>query len=118
MEKSRNRTTKRRKPGDRPADTDPEIVEELLDESTEAKNSKLQCPCRIGLKFREESWHVQKLDFTHKGHKLLSPRAVAREERSIKPVWVAMIKDHGALGLSPSSCLELLENYFGAAPQC
>ena len=87
MDKSRNRTTKRRKPGDKPTDTEPEIVEELPDESTEAKNSKLQCPCRIGLKFREESWHVQKLDLTHKGHNLLSARAVAREERCIKPEW-------------------------------
>ena len=43
MDKSRNRTTKRRKPGDKPTDTEPEIVEELPDESTEAKNSKLQC---------------------------------------------------------------------------
>ena len=68
MDKSRNRTTKRRKLGDKPTDTEPEIVEELPDESTEAKNSKLQCPCRMGLKFREESWHVQKLDLTHKGH--------------------------------------------------
>ena len=115
MDKSRNRTTKRRKPGDKPADTEPEVVEELPDESTEAKNSKLQCPCRIGLKFREESWHVQKLDLTHKGHKLLSARAVAREERCIKPEWVAMIKDHGVLGLSPSTCLELLEKLFGDA---
>ena len=90
-------------------------MEQLPDESTEAKNSKLQCPCRIGLKFREESWHVQKLDLTHKGHKLLSARAVAREERCIKPEWVAMIKDHGALGLSPSTCLELLEKHFGDA---
>ena len=90
-------------------------MEELPDESTEFKNSKLQCPCRIGLKFREESWHVQKLDLTHKGHKLLSARAVAREERCIKPDWAAMIKDHGALGLSPSTCLELLEKHFGDA---
>ena len=42
MDKSRNRTTKRRKPGDKPADTEPEVVEELPDESTEAKNSKLR----------------------------------------------------------------------------
>ena len=49
MDKSRNRTTKRRKPGDKPTDTEPEIVEELPDESTEAKTSKIRCPCRIGL---------------------------------------------------------------------
>ena len=66
MDKSRNRTTKRRKPGDKPADTEPEIVEELPDESTEGKNSKLHCLCRIGLKFRGDSWHVQKLDLTHR----------------------------------------------------
>ena len=58
MEKSRNRTTKRRKLRDKPADTEPEIV---------------------------------------------------------GPEWVAMIKDHGALGLSPSTCLELLEKHFGDA---
>ena len=48
-----------------------------------------------------------KLDLTHTGHKLLSARALAQEERCIKPEWVAMIKDHGALCLSPSICLEL-----------
>ena len=47
-------------------------MEELPDESTEANSSKPQCPCRIGLKFQGDSWHVQKLDLTHKGHKLPS----------------------------------------------
>ena len=88
-------------------------MEKLPDESTEAKNSKRQCPCRIGRKFRGESWHVQKLDLTHKGHKLLSARAIAREELCIKPEWVAMIKDHGALGSSPSTCVRLLGKHFG-----
>ena len=78
---------------------------ELPDESTDARNSKLQCPCSIGLKFGEEFWYVQRLDVTHKGHKLLSTRAVARDERCIKAEWVAVIKDHGAFGLSPSSTI-------------
>ena len=51
MDGSRRWTTKRRKPRDRPADTEPGTVQELPDEGTEAKNSKLQCPCGIGLNF-------------------------------------------------------------------
>ena len=58
---------------------------------------------------------MQKLDLTHKGHTLPSARAVARGERCIKPKWVAMIKDNGALGLSSSTCLKLLGKHFGDA---
>ena len=47
MDKSRNRTTKRRKRGDKPADTEPQMAEELPDESTEAKNSELRCPIAL-----------------------------------------------------------------------
>ena len=39
---------------------------------------------------------MQKLDLTLKGHNLLFARALAREERCVKPEWVAMMNTNGA----------------------
>ena len=81
----------------------------------DTKEIKIKCSCRVICSRPDEDspWKVTKANLEHTGHTVPSKRAQAREKRVLKEEWVTMIKDHGRLGLPPSTSYELLEKHFG-----
>ena len=81
----------------------------------DTKEIKIKCSCRVICSRPDEDspWKVTKANLEHTGHTVPSKRAQAREKRVLKEDWVTMIKDHGRLGLPPSTSYELLEKHFG-----
>ena len=81
------------------------------DKTEDTKEIKTKCSCRVICSCPNEDspWKVTKVNLEHTGHTVPSKRAQAREKRVLKKEWVTMIKDHGHLGLSPSTSYELLE---------
>ena len=81
----------------------------------DTKEIKIKCSCCVICSRPDEDspWKVAKANLEHTGHTVPSKRGQAREKRVLKEEWVTMIKDHGHLGLPPSTSYELLEKHFG-----
>ena len=123
VQKARNRFTKRWKNVNVPQEQQelplPEVevpdAEDDKDKKEDTKEIKTKCSCRVICSRPNEDspWKVTKVNLEHTGHTVPSKRARAREKRVLKKEWVTMIKDHGHLGLPPSTSYELLEKCFG-----
>ena len=123
VQKVRSRFTKRRKNVNVPQERqelplrEVEVpdAEDNKDKKKDTQKIKTKCSCGcICSRLDEDSpWKVTKANLEHTGHTVTSKEAQARETRVLKKEWVAMIKDHGHLGLPPSTSYELLEKHFG-----
>ena len=97
---------------DQPQEEGNESGKDDDDSSSPCQGKVKKSPCRIALKLRVAVFQMDKIDLTH-NHGMPSVRAQARDERYIKAEWARTIKSHGALSLTPTMCLELLETQYG-----